>query len=102
MPSLGGRCTCCDTEYEKPGKHRQLLINRYVPLALIILGPALANILSLHIFMYPTGLPLALVAILSGSSSSTSTAAPSPKSSGSTLSTAQNKLLLLASRQMTS
>jgi putative oxidoreductase len=41
-----------------------LLINRYVPLALTILGPVLVNILSFHIFMYPTGLPPALVVTL--------------------------------------
>ena len=38
-----------------------LLINRYIPLALTILGAVIVNILSYHIFMMPTGLPLALV-----------------------------------------
>ena len=38
-----------------------LLVNRYVPLALTILGAVLANILSFHVFMAPAGLPLALV-----------------------------------------
>ena len=42
-----------------------LLINRYVPLALTILGPVVVNILLFHLFMAPAGLPLALlVAIL--------------------------------------
>ena len=37
-----------------------LLVNRYVPLALTILGPVIFNILCFHIFMAPAGLPLAL------------------------------------------
>jgi len=42
-----------------------LLANRYVPLALAILGPVIVNILCFHLFMDPSGLPLAiLVAIL--------------------------------------
>ena len=39
-----------------------LLANRYVPLALILLGPVLVNILMFHSLMAPEGLPLALVA----------------------------------------
>jgi putative oxidoreductase len=38
-----------------------LLANRYVPLALTILAPIIFNILCIHIFMAPAGLPLALV-----------------------------------------
>lgn len=38
-----------------------LLVNRYVPLALTILGPVIVNILCFHIFMERTGLPLAFV-----------------------------------------
>lgn len=38
-----------------------LLANRYVPLALTILGAVIVNILCFHIFMAPAGLPLALV-----------------------------------------
>ena len=42
-----------------------LLANRYVPLALTILGPLIVNILCIHILMAPAGLPLALfVAVL--------------------------------------
>ena len=42
-----------------------LLINRYGPLALAVLGPVLVNIISFHAFMAPSGLPLALfVAVL--------------------------------------
>ena len=37
-----------------------LLANRYVPLALTILGAVIVNILSFHIFMAPAGLPLAV------------------------------------------
>ena len=38
-----------------------LLINRYVPLALTLLGPIIVNILLFHLLMAPSGLPLALV-----------------------------------------
>jgi putative oxidoreductase len=38
-----------------------LLSNRYVPLALTILGPIIFNIVCVHIFMIRAGLPLAIV-----------------------------------------
>jgi uncharacterized membrane protein YphA (DoxX/SURF4 family) len=38
-----------------------LLIGRYVPLGLMLLGPVIVNILCFHIFMNHQGLPLALV-----------------------------------------
>jgi len=38
-----------------------LLANLYVPLALTILGPMIFNIVCIHVFMAPAGLPLALV-----------------------------------------
>jgi len=38
-----------------------LLIGRYVPLGLTLLGPVIVNILCFHIFMNHQGLPLALV-----------------------------------------
>jgi hypothetical protein len=41
-----------------------LLANRYVPLALTILGPIIFNIILFHIFMEPSGLPLAAVVTL--------------------------------------
>jgi putative oxidoreductase len=42
-----------------------LLANRYVPLALTILGPIIFNIILFHVFMEPSGLPLAaLVTVL--------------------------------------
>ena len=37
-----------------------LLANRYVPLALTILGPIIFNIVCFHAFMAPAGLPLAV------------------------------------------
>ena len=42
-----------------------LLVNRYVPFALAMLAPVIVNILTFHVLMAPSGLPLALfVAIL--------------------------------------
>lgn len=38
-----------------------LLIGRYVPLGLTLLGPVIVNILCFHIFMDHSGLPIALV-----------------------------------------
>jgi putative oxidoreductase len=38
-----------------------LLIGRYVPLGLTLLGPVIVNILLFHIFLEPSGLPMALV-----------------------------------------
>jgi uncharacterized membrane protein YphA (DoxX/SURF4 family) len=38
-----------------------LLIGRYVPLGLVILGPVLVNILLFHIFMVHMGLVMALI-----------------------------------------
>jgi putative oxidoreductase len=37
-----------------------LLVNRYVPLAVAVLAPVLVNILTFHVSMAPSGLPLAL------------------------------------------
>ena len=41
-----------------------LLIGRYVPLGLTLLGPVIVNILLFHIFLEPTGLPMAIVVSL--------------------------------------
>src|SRR5712672_2737186 len=42
-----------------------LLINRYVPLAVAMLAPVIVNILTFHVLMAPSGLPLAVfVAVL--------------------------------------
>ncbi len=38
-----------------------LLTNRYVPLALALLGPVIVNILCYHIFLAPQGIALAIV-----------------------------------------
>jgi putative oxidoreductase len=38
-----------------------LLANRFVPLALTLLGPVLVNILLFHVLIEPGGLPLAVV-----------------------------------------
>ena len=37
-----------------------LMVNRYLPLAVAVLAPIIVNILSFHILMAPSGLPLAL------------------------------------------
>lgn len=39
-----------------------LLANRYVPLALVLLGPVIVNIVLFHSTMAPEGLPMALLA----------------------------------------
>jgi putative oxidoreductase len=41
-----------------------LLVNRYVPLALTLLGPIVVNILLFHIFLEPSGLPVAIVTVV--------------------------------------
>ena len=41
-----------------------LLVGRYVPLALVLLGPIIVNILLYHIFLMPAGIALALVATI--------------------------------------
>ena len=41
-----------------------LLVNRYVALALAILGPVIVNIFLFHLLMAPSGLPLAIVVII--------------------------------------
>jgi putative oxidoreductase len=41
-----------------------LLLNRYVPLALVLLGPVLVNILLFHLLMFPKGLGMAIVATI--------------------------------------
>ena len=38
-----------------------LLVNRYVPLALALLGPVIGNILCYHIFLSPEGAPFAVI-----------------------------------------
>jgi putative oxidoreductase len=41
-----------------------LLVNRFIPLALVLLGPVLVNILLFHFLMAPAGLPIALFTTL--------------------------------------
>jgi len=41
-----------------------LLVNQYVPLALVTLAAVLANILTFHITMQPQGIPPALIAVV--------------------------------------
>ena len=38
-----------------------LLVNRFVPLALVLLGPVIVNIICFHVFMNPSGAPPAAV-----------------------------------------
>src|SRR5437879_2949892 len=38
-----------------------LLVNRFVPLALVLLGPVIVNILLYHVFLNPAGIALAMV-----------------------------------------
>jgi hypothetical protein len=41
-----------------------LLINRFVPLALVLLGPVIVNIFFFHMLMAPAGLPLAILVVI--------------------------------------
>jgi putative oxidoreductase len=41
-----------------------LLVNRFVPLALMLLGPVIVNIFFFHALMAPEGLPLAIVVVV--------------------------------------
>src|SRR5229473_1238917 len=41
-----------------------LLVNRFVPLALVLLGPVIVNIFFFHLFMDRGGLPLAILVVI--------------------------------------
>lgn len=41
-----------------------LIVGRYIPLALVLLGPIIVNILLYHIFLMPAGIVLAVIATL--------------------------------------
>jgi putative oxidoreductase len=41
-----------------------LLSNRFVPLALVLLGPVIVNIFFFHALMAPAGLPLAILVVI--------------------------------------
>jgi uncharacterized membrane protein YphA (DoxX/SURF4 family) len=40
-----------------------LLLNRFVPLALVILAPIILNIVLVHVLLAPSGLPVAIVVL---------------------------------------
>lgn len=40
-----------------------LLVGRFVPLALVLLAPIIVNIVAIHLFLAPSGLPLALAVL---------------------------------------
>ena len=41
-----------------------LLVNRYVPLALTLLGPVIVNLFFFHVLMAPSGLPIAILVVM--------------------------------------
>jgi putative oxidoreductase len=41
-----------------------LLVNRYVPLALVLLGPVIVNIILYHVFLNPSGSAPAIVVVI--------------------------------------
>ena len=41
-----------------------LLVNRFVPLALTLLGPVIVNIFFFHLLMAPPGLPIAIFVVI--------------------------------------
>ena len=41
-----------------------LLVNRFVPLALVLLGPVIVNIILYHLFLNPSGAGLAAVVVI--------------------------------------
>ena len=41
-----------------------LLVNRFVPLAIVLLGPVIVNIFFFHMLMAPEGIPLAIVVVV--------------------------------------
>ena len=41
-----------------------LLVNRYVPLGLVLLGPVIVDIFLFHALMVPSGLPIALLVVV--------------------------------------
>jgi hypothetical protein len=40
-----------------------LLANRFVPLALTLLAPVIVNIILFHVFLAPSGIPMAVVVV---------------------------------------
>lgn len=41
-----------------------LLVNRYVPLGLVLLGPVIVNIILYHLFLYPHDIVLPIVVVI--------------------------------------
>lgn len=41
-----------------------LLVNRYVPLGLVLLGPVIVNIVLYHVFLNPSGAVMAIVVVI--------------------------------------
>jgi putative oxidoreductase len=41
-----------------------LLVNRYVPLGLVLLGPVIVNIILYHVFLNPSGIALPIVVVI--------------------------------------
>src|SRR3989440_9879469 len=41
-----------------------LLVNRFVPLALVLLGPVIVNIILYHVFLNPSGAALAIFVVI--------------------------------------
>ena len=41
-----------------------LLVNRFVPLGLVLLGPVIVNIVLYHVFLNPSGIALAVVVVI--------------------------------------
>ena len=41
-----------------------LLVNRFVPLGLVLLGPVIVNIVLYHVLLNPTGIALAVVVVI--------------------------------------
>ena len=41
-----------------------LLLNRFVPFALVLIAPVIVNIIAFHAFLYPAGAAMAIVAVI--------------------------------------
>ena len=41
-----------------------LLVNRFVPLGLVLLGPVIVNIILYHVFLNPIGIALAIIVVI--------------------------------------
>jgi hypothetical protein len=41
-----------------------LLVNRFVPFALVLIAPVIVNIIAFHVFLFPSGAGMAVVAVI--------------------------------------